>query len=149
MQEAPDSSEGGHIHWLAVRLPCFWPGLWFTQAEAQFALRHQWEDKVQLRDILDGVPTCGRSWEHHLHINSEGRALHHPQGRASMPPVIIPWSMCAPATDERRDGGPQTIPFPVPPREPGTRHVGWLPGEHMVQQAAATHPNCTGRSGRR
>jgi len=39
MQEAPDSSEGGHIHWPEVRLPPIWPdrpSLYFAQAEAQF-----------------------------------------------------------------------------------------------------------------
>jgi hypothetical protein len=41
MQEAPDSSQGGHIHRVTVRLPPFWPDrprLWFAQAEAQFNL---------------------------------------------------------------------------------------------------------------
>jgi len=38
MQEAPDSSQGEHIYRAAVGLPPFWPGLWFAQAEAQFAL---------------------------------------------------------------------------------------------------------------
>jgi hypothetical protein len=38
MQEAPDRSQGGYIHRPTVRLPPFWPGLWFATAETQFDL---------------------------------------------------------------------------------------------------------------
>ena len=40
IQEAPDSSEGGHIHRETVRLLPLWPDrpeLWFALAEARFS----------------------------------------------------------------------------------------------------------------
>ena len=55
MQEAPYSSEGGHIHWPAVRLPPFWPdrpGLWFVQAEAQFALATVTSEKTKFKYVI-------------------------------------------------------------------------------------------------
>ena len=55
MQEAPDSSEGGHIHRPAVRLPPFWPdrpGLWFAQAEAQFNLVSVTSGKTKFNYVI-------------------------------------------------------------------------------------------------
>ena len=55
MQEAPDSSEGGHIHRPAVRLPTFWPdrpGLWFAQAEAHFNLASVTSEKTKFNYVI-------------------------------------------------------------------------------------------------
>jgi len=55
MQEAPDSSEGGHIHRPAVRLPPFWPdrpGLWFAQAEAQFVLATVTSERTNFNYVI-------------------------------------------------------------------------------------------------
>ena len=55
MQKAPDSSQGRHIYRAAVRLPHFWPdrpGLWFAQAEAQFALASVTSDKTKFNYVI-------------------------------------------------------------------------------------------------
>jgi hypothetical protein len=55
MQDAPDSSQGGHIHMAAVRLPPFWPDqprLWFAQAEAQFALASVTSEKTKFNYVI-------------------------------------------------------------------------------------------------
>jgi len=55
MQEAPDSSQGGHIYRAAVHLLPFWPdrpGLWFAQAEAQFALASVTSKKTKLNYVI-------------------------------------------------------------------------------------------------
>lgn len=55
MQEAPDSSQGAHINRAAVRLPPFWPdrpGLWFAQAEAQFALASVTSEKTKFNYVI-------------------------------------------------------------------------------------------------
>ena len=55
MQEAPDTSEGGHIHRPALRLPPFWPdssGLWIVQAEAQFVLAIVTSEKTKLNYLV-------------------------------------------------------------------------------------------------
>ena len=76
-QETPDSSEGGHIHRPAVRLPPIWPvmpSLWFAQAEAQFALacitsertkfnyvisQLEFKHAAEVKDIITSPPTDG------------------------------------------------------------------------------------------
>ena len=55
MQEAPDSSQGGHIHRATVRLPPFWPdrpGLWFAQAEAQFSFASVTSEKTKFNCVV-------------------------------------------------------------------------------------------------
>jgi len=55
MQEGPDSSEGGHIHRPAMRLPPFWTdrtGLWFAQAEAQFALASVTSENTKFNYVI-------------------------------------------------------------------------------------------------
>jgi hypothetical protein len=55
MQEAPDSSQGGHIYREAVRLPPFWPyslGLWFAEAEAEFALASVTSEKTKFNFVI-------------------------------------------------------------------------------------------------
>ena len=55
MQEAPDSSQGGNIHWATVRLPPFWldrPRLWFAQAEAQFSLASVTSETAQFNYVV-------------------------------------------------------------------------------------------------
>jgi len=54
MQDVSDSSEGGHIHRPAVRLPPFFsdrPGLWFAQAEAQFSLASVTSEKTKFNYV--------------------------------------------------------------------------------------------------
>jgi len=52
IQEAPDSSERGHIHRPAVRLPPFWPDHWFAQAKAQFALTTITSEKTKFNYMI-------------------------------------------------------------------------------------------------
>jgi hypothetical protein len=52
MQEAPDSSQGGYIYRPAVRLPPFWPGLWFATAEAQFNLASVTSEKTKFNYVI-------------------------------------------------------------------------------------------------
>jgi hypothetical protein len=55
MQEVLDSSQGGHIYRAAVRLPTFWPdrpGLWFAQAEANFALASATSEKTKFNYVI-------------------------------------------------------------------------------------------------
>jgi hypothetical protein len=55
MQEALDSSQGEHIYRAAVHLPPFWPdrpGLWFAQAEAEFALASISSDKTKFNYVI-------------------------------------------------------------------------------------------------
>ena len=52
MQESPDSSQGGYIHRPAVRLPPFWPGLWFATAEAQFDLASVTSERTKFNYVI-------------------------------------------------------------------------------------------------
>ena len=55
MQEASESSQGGHIHGATVRLPPFWtdrPGLWFAQAEAQLSLDSVTSEKTKFNYVV-------------------------------------------------------------------------------------------------
>jgi len=55
MQEAPDNSEGGHIHRSEVRLPPIWPdrpSLYFTQSEAQFVLASVSSERTQFNYVV-------------------------------------------------------------------------------------------------
>jgi len=55
MQEAPESSEGGHIHRPAEHLPPFRPnrpGLRFAQAEVQFVLDTVTSEKTYFNYVI-------------------------------------------------------------------------------------------------
>ena len=55
IQEAPGSSQGKHTYRAAVRLPPFWPdrpGMWFAQAEAQFALASVTSEKKKFNYVI-------------------------------------------------------------------------------------------------
>ena len=55
MKEAPDRSDGGHIHRPSVRLPPFWPdrpSLWLTQAEGQLVLATVTSERTKFKYVL-------------------------------------------------------------------------------------------------
>ena len=115
IQEAPDSSQGRHIHKVTVRLLPLWPdrpGLWFPQAEAKFNLASVTSDMTKYNYVVPHLEqTCGHG-RGHLPFTSGERALHHPQGWDSAS-VIITWSTSPPAPNPRRDG-PQAVPVLTP-----------------------------------
>jgi len=53
--ETPDSSPRGQLYRVAIRLPPFWqdrPGLWFAQAEAQFALASVSSEEAKFNHVI-------------------------------------------------------------------------------------------------
>ena len=128
MQETPDSSEGGHTHRPAVRLPPFWPdrpGLWFAQAEAQFALDSVTSERTKFKYVISQL-----EYMHAAEVEDIIVA----------PPAVEPYttlkSELVRSLSSSRDqrvrqlltheemGGLQTVPIPAPSEKPGTRRTG-------------------------
>ena len=122
MQETPDSSEGGHVYRPVVRLPPFWPGLWFTQAEAQFALANVTSDRTKFIYVISQL-----EYRHAAEVEDIIVA----------PPTVEPYTTLntelvrrlSTSRDQRvrqllTHGRPQNVPIPAPSEKPATGRTG-------------------------